>query len=534
MNYLEEKEPPYEWLIGTDAKILGPLRRERFVKAIKTKTGTNYKETIDFKEKAISRDLVPEEIIRFIMMDLVRLTKTALRQRPVRFILSVPTLFTLRKKEILEQTFTEAAKSLSLNLQVVKSIDESLAAGLFYILLSGPRDERVNNKESYRIMILDFGGGTTDITVLRVSQRPNSDGGFDVYEVEVVGAWGDATLGGEEITREIAKVLAVRFLGRPIDDDEDFSEIKKLEDEAEAVKIAVSELQTLQREMQGELEADRILEGSNLALRFNLAYLDLKRSSTDDELRQLLEFYVNNNQQLKVQSSDFPGGQFVLISAAEVVGIYQDKLETLKSEVDLLLNKIDRHAESSHQTSVAPKVDVLLLAGQSSQFPTVAEIFNDVADYIDFVKDPKGELVLKECVSLGALYYSFILHGDLDVRITGLNRIWTRIGRPKFKLGVGVQFQELIPWGKEYPCESETFSLTNADVMDRNKLVLRVFENLSMDDTLKLEPFKDFEFSVDEVSLDRFPCKLRVNQDGTFSAQCQIQNNWLDMVEIKR
>lgn len=531
MNVVEVNEPPYEWCIGTDARILGPLFRERFVKAIKTKAGTNHKEIIDFREKAISRELDAEEIIKFIMMDLVTRTKIALRQRPVRFILSVPTLFTLRRKEILKQTFTEAARSLSLNIQALKTIDESLAAGLFYILLTGPLDEWVNKKKTYTMMMLDFGGGTTDITVLRVRQQISSDNSLDVEEVEVIGAWGDAMLGGEEVTKEIAKLLAARFLGRPVSEEEDLVEIKKLEDEAEAVKIAISGLQHLQQKLDRDFEVDRILKEASPSLRTNLAYLDLKtQRASDEDLRNLIEFYLDNDRQLKVQSGDFPGGQTALIAETEVTDIYQRRLQILKDEVDLLLGKISEPVE----TDGPPKIDVLLLAGQSSQFPTVSQMFENLAHHIDFVKDPMGQLVLKECVSLGALYYSFILHGDLDVKITGLDRVWTRVGRPKFKLGVGAQFQELIPWGMRYPYESSPFHLTETDVDNSGKLVLRVFENLSMSDKPHLEPFKDFELPVNGVSQNRFVCRLRVSDEGVFSAQCQIKDEWLDMSESKK
>lgn len=535
MNVVEDKDPPYEWCIGTKAKMLGPTRRERFVKAIKTKAGTNYKHPIDFKERALSRRLTPEEIIKLIMMDLIRLTKSALGKRPVRFILSVPTLFTKRRKEVLQRTFKEASRALSLNLQSVESVDESLAAALFYILLTGPTDERVNRKSGYSIMVVDFGGGTTDITVLKVTQNLDSDGKVEsVAEIQIVGAWGDPTLGGEEITTEIAKVLAEQFLDREIDIDEDIAEIRKLEDEAEAVKLAVSELQNIKHQRSEEFDVQNAVKTASLLLVSSLAYLDLTPqgfADKDNLVRDALDFYSKNQQQLRVRSNDFPG--HALISEAAVVGIYESKLQVLKVEVDLLLTKIHQREGLTTEANSRPKVDILLLAGQSSQFPLVAKILGEVGDHIDFIRDVDGKLLLKECVSLGALYYSFILHGHLDIKLTGTNKIWTRIGRPGFRIGIGRQFQEVIPWGHEYPCESNTFRLTDEDIEDENKLILRVFENLTMRDEPKLEPRKEFELVLDDSSPKRFNCKLVVDEQGDIGALCQIAKDWIPMIEIK-
>jgi hypothetical protein len=517
LNYDKGKTPPYDWCIGARARKLGPTRRDRFVKAIKTKAGTTHTEEITFREIAQSSKLTPEEIIEFIMKDLLQQIKIALGRRPARFILSVPTRFTLRKKEILRKTLYKAAKSLSLELDAVEIIDESLAAGLFYLLIRGAHDEFVKNKQNYNLMLLDFGGGTTDVTVFKVKQNLGKDGQVkEIEEVEVIGAWGDATLGGEEITSDIARMLLEKFLERKVDAYKESAEIKKMEDEAEALKLAVSELLKHQKP-DGSIDIDNIMTSANASLRDSLSYTQHfgARDLDSKEFREVLDFYASNNHKLKVFSNDF-SPRFVEVAAQEIVDIFERKLKKLKTELQLLL------------TIIGEKVDVLLLAGRSSQFQTVEQVFKELADRIDYVRDAQNKLVLKECVSLGALFYSFHLYGRLNLKISGWNRVWTRLGQIGFKFGKGSNFEDIIKWGEQYPMESKPFNLVRANVQD-GKLVLTINENLSLGEENKIESYGVFHYSLNGLTQPLYPCKLRINEEGEIKALCQIQNEWREM-----
>ena len=521
-SYVAEREMPYAWCIGREARQLGTQteNRGRFIKAIKTKVGTGHREVIPFGKKGFDCTLEPEEIITFIMMDLLGRTRSVLRKRPTRFILSVPTRFSLRRKEMLREALRRAAESVSLNLNAIEMVDESLAAGLFYFLMRGPRDEYIRSKESYTAMILDFGGGTTDTTVFRVRQRRQNDGSVQVDDIEVIGASGDATLGGEEISLEIAELLAERFLGRRVDPRDDSSEIRKLEDEAEAVKLAVSELLRIER-LTETVSIEDVVEKETDALKSHLEYLRIGHAYGDDgELRRLVEAYLEDDSfELPVESNDFIG-QAVKIKPQEVVQIFERKLSKLKEELESVLRRINQMP-----------VDVLLLAGQSSLFPTVKEVFDGLATYVDFVKDPSDRLVLKECVSLGALYYSFYLSGDLNLTITGAERIWTRVGRPRFMPGTGkIGFQELIPWGSEPPRESEPFKLTKArDVSAGDILEFTVEENLSMGEAMKKAPLGAYGLKLQDASPSDYTCKLKVSSKGEIEAFCLVKDEWQKM-----
>ncbi|MEK6409788.1 MAG: Hsp70 family protein [Acidobacteriota bacterium] len=542
-GYSDDKNPRFAVCIGKEAKMLGAMPENRsalrrFIKAIKTRAGKNHTEEIRFTEGGPEGrfKLEAEEIIKFILAELLKLTQGALKKKPAKFILSVPTRFTLRRKEILREAFIKAAESIPLSINKPKIIDESLAAGLFYILVRGPRDDVLKKKESYTLMILDFGGGTTDITVFRVRQRLKPDGSVeDIDRIEIIGAWGDATLGGEEITRDIAQILLERFLGKSIKREEQSLEISRLEDEAEAVKLVVSELPRL-KQSDGELDIESAIREASPILRENVAYISepRTRSISDDELRIYLENYLKNDRQLAVRSNDFDAKSFeiqsVLIGEKEVIEIYERRLNELKSELYLLLERIGRKEGLAEPLK---KVDVFLLAGQSSQFPTVERVLKDLAqnENVDYVKDPEGKLALKECVSLGALHYSLYLDQQSGPKITGDKKIWTRLGRLVPRFGTGTEFEELVEWGAPYSSKADTFLLGQGSINEtRQVLELEVRENLRFsNDPDNTEVYGTFELPLTEDPLEQYSCELRIDEDGKIKPFCRIGRRWREM-----
>jgi molecular chaperone DnaK (HSP70) len=391
-------------------------------------------------------------------------------------------------------------------------------------------------------MLVDFGGGTTDVTVFKVHQHLESASDFKIEEVEIIGAWGDAALGGEEITNEIAAVLAAKFLGQSTNALRDAREIRKLEDEAEAVKLAVSELQRFHDN--GQFDVERVVREATDLLEKSLGYCVLKPDGiTGVELHDYLRNYIENERELEVWSNDFPR-KSVRIKAEEVVEIFDHKLKKLKSELEPLMGRIlQRSGSNVESDSTKPgisaedsRVDILLLAGQSAQFPTVARVFQNLARQpIDFVRDLDGNPLLKECVSRGSLYYISYLSGGLEFEISGRNRQWTRLGLIVPAFGRPPRFKELIPWGTQYPYESNEFALPRLiAVVAGNTLRLEILENLTMsdDESRQLEAFETFELKLNDASPERYMCKLKVDRLGVVTAFCKVDEDWMEMRPI--
>jgi hypothetical protein len=525
----DKAEPPYDWEIGREAKGFGSTKQKfhLFFKAVKTKVGKNHAETLKFKDLGVERKVKAEEIVKFILMDLLRRTRQALGQSPARFILSVPTRFTLRQKKLLKEAFGAAARAVQLNVEKVKTIDESLAAGLFYIVNRGQQDELIRGKVSYNMMLLDFGGGTTDVTVFNV-RRPAGARLTDTrgLEVETLGAWGDAELGGEKITALIAELLAEKFLGRKSDNDDkdDASIVKQLEDKAEAAKLIFSELVGLpQRD--GRLDIAAVPEHAHKRLRESLRVLEFGY----DTIEQFLKDYSTNGRQLRVEARRFGYGPVVL-DEDEVVKIYEHKLLKIKKDLLRLLEEIGRRraAGGEGDDDTPPKLDLLLLAGQSSQFPTVSQLLSDLAENMDFIRDSDSRQLLKECVSRGALYYS--ASGGLGLTITGEKRMWNRLGTIEMDL-TGRRFVERIPWGQDYPWETPPFPLY--DKVSGHTLRIELKENLSLDNgkERKTVKYKDFARPLDSAPQEVYLCKLQVDGEGDVKAFCEINGGWLEIEE---
>src|SRR5262249_12422602 len=94
-----------------------------------------------------------------------------------------------------------AAASLA-DLPVLDLIDEPIAAALYYSLAPSSSIDKP-------VFVYDFGGGTFDATVLRLSPK-----------VEVDAKLGETQLGGKDIDDKVSQIILDQFkraLGRPLD-----------------------------------------------------------------------------------------------------------------------------------------------------------------------------------------------------------------------------------------------------------------------------------------------------------------------------
>ncbi len=153
----------------------------------------------------------PEEVISEYMAEMFSRGMMHLEERGVapsrfeRVQLAVPTMFIPAWKQRLVSACKKAlAKSAFITNPEVRPIDESMAA-LRYGLQRVP--DLLKEPETM-IMVIDFGGGTTDITVV---ERKRSDKAF-LYKVL---AWGgDPSFGGSNVDALIKSIID-EILGTP-------------------------------------------------------------------------------------------------------------------------------------------------------------------------------------------------------------------------------------------------------------------------------------------------------------------------------
>ncbi|MBK8952150.1 MAG: Fe-S protein assembly chaperone HscA [Chitinophagaceae bacterium] len=124
----------------------------------------------------------PMELSSFILKELKERAEHILKTPVTRAVITVPAYFNDSQR----QATRDAGKLAGLD--VLRIINEPTAASLAYGL-------GLNKEEVKTVAIYDFGGGTFDISILRIT------GGI----FEVLSTNGDTYLGGDDFDREIAK-----------------------------------------------------------------------------------------------------------------------------------------------------------------------------------------------------------------------------------------------------------------------------------------------------------------------------------------
>jgi molecular chaperone HscC len=168
-------------LVGAAAKARATTHPTRTALAFKRDMGTD--RVYDLGLKKFS----PQELSSFVLASLKRDAEAALGEAVVEAVVTVPAYFGDAQRQA-----TKDAGAIA-GLKVERIINEPTAAALAYGL------ER--RSKNLRAVVLDLGGGTFDVTVLRIEEGV----------IEIQGSAGDARLGGEDFDDALAGLVATRM-----------------------------------------------------------------------------------------------------------------------------------------------------------------------------------------------------------------------------------------------------------------------------------------------------------------------------------
>ena len=143
---------------------------ESTVSSIKRKMGE------DIKVRLGDKELTPEEISSFILLELKKHAEKYLGEKIKKAVITVPAYFDDRQRNATKDAGTLAG------LEVVRIINEPTAAAVAY---------DAGHTENQNILVYDLGGGTFDVSLVVVE-----DG-----VVEVKASHGDTRLGGDDFDR---------------------------------------------------------------------------------------------------------------------------------------------------------------------------------------------------------------------------------------------------------------------------------------------------------------------------------------------
>jgi molecular chaperone DnaK len=198
-------------LVGEIARRQMISNPEGTIIAAKRKMGTNY------KFKVYEKEYTPEQISAFILQKIKRDAEAFLGQTIDTAVITVPANFNDNQRQA-----TKDAGEIA-GLRVHRIINEPTAAALAYGLEKG--------KEDLRIMVIDLGGGTLDVTVLET--------GGDVYQVNSTS--GDTRLGGTDMDNTLVKYVVEKFREQStIDIRNDKAAMMRIKEAVEEAKIRLS------------------------------------------------------------------------------------------------------------------------------------------------------------------------------------------------------------------------------------------------------------------------------------------------------
>ena len=169
---------------------------------------------------ATEREYAPEELVASILRKLVDDASTYLGEPVEAAVITVPAYFNDAQRQA-----TRDAGRLA-GISVERILNEPTAAALAY---------GFDRSTVKRVLVFDLGGGTFDVSVLRIAQ-----GVFDVKATS-----GDTQLGGNDWDRRIVDWLADRFQkDHGLDLRRDRQALQRLTEAAEKAKIELSGVQS--------------------------------------------------------------------------------------------------------------------------------------------------------------------------------------------------------------------------------------------------------------------------------------------------
>ncbi len=169
-----------ELLIGTPARNQSALYPERTVRSIKRSMGQDIEIVLD------DQRFRPQEISALILRRLKQAAETELASPVSKAVITVPAYFSDAQRQA-----TKDAGELA-GLEVVRIINEPTAAALAY---EGESQQR------RQILVYDLGGGTFDVSVVRMEQGVT----------EVLGSHGNNHLGGDDFDNKIIEHLVAHL-----------------------------------------------------------------------------------------------------------------------------------------------------------------------------------------------------------------------------------------------------------------------------------------------------------------------------------
>ena len=198
-------------LIGNSARNQLALHPERTIHSVKRHMGKEVDLTLGDQHYS------PQEISAMILRRLKEIAEQQSGERYQRAVITVPAFFSDAQR----QATREAGEIAGLSVERI--INEPTAAAVAY---------EGEHSEPLTILVYDLGGGTFDVSVVRIEQQV----------VEVLASHGNNQLGGDDFDQLIAEMLMDHLQQEhEVDITESLQAMARIRDAAERAKLALSD-----------------------------------------------------------------------------------------------------------------------------------------------------------------------------------------------------------------------------------------------------------------------------------------------------
>jgi molecular chaperone DnaK len=318
-----------ELLVGEPAKNQAVANPERTITSIKRLMGTDRRITIGDKEFS------PQEISAVILKKLKLDAETYLNDIVEEAVITVPAYFTDSQRQA-----TKDAGEIA-GFKVERILNEPTAAALAYGFERG---------ESKTIMVYDLGGGTFDVSVIRLV-----DGAF-----KVLATTGNNNLGGDDFDYRVVEWLIDRFK------EKEKIDLRTISD--------VSQQRAIMQRLKEAAENAKIDLSSLLETNINLPFV-----------------YTGGDEPLHLNET---------LSRAKYEDLVQDLIDQTLQPMELALSDANLKPED---------LGAVILVGGMTRTPAVSRLVKNVTG-----KEAYTDMNPEECVASGAAIQAGIKRGNLE------------------------------------------------------------------------------------------------------------------------
>ncbi|MBN2081517.1 molecular chaperone DnaK [bacterium] len=318
-----------ELLVGEPAKNQAVANPERTITSVKRLMGTDRRITVGEKEFS------PQEISAVILKKLKLDAETYLNDIVDEAIITVPAYFTDAQRQATKDSGEIAG------FKVERIINEPTAASLAYGFDKG---------ESRTIMVYDLGGGTFDVSVIRLVE-----GAF-----KVLATTGNNNLGGDDFDYRVVEWLIERFK------EKEKVDLRTISD--------ISQQRAIMQRLKEAAENAKIDLSSLLETNINLPFI-----------------YTGGEEPLHLNET---------LTRAKYEDLVQDLIDQTLQPMELALSDANMSPED---------LDAVILVGGMTRTPAVQRLVKNITG-----KEAYHDIHPEECVAQGAAIQAGIKRGKLD------------------------------------------------------------------------------------------------------------------------